>query len=53
MLCLVKFEHVEEITLLALEYQENMDDWLIIEKIEDVVVGTSVPYDYEKLSFME
>jgi len=25
-----------------------MDDWLIIEKIEDVVVGTSIPYNYEK-----
>ena len=26
----------------------NMDDWLIIDKIEDVVVGTSIPYNYEK-----
>lgn len=47
-LCLVEFENVEEITPLAFEHQSNMDDWLILEKIEDVVVGTSVPYDYEK-----
>lgn len=26
-------------------------DWLIIEKIEDVVVGTSIPYNYEKSKF--
>ena len=26
-------------------------DWLIIEKIEDVVVGTSIPYNYEKSRF--
>jgi hypothetical protein len=28
-----------------------MDDWLIIEKIEDVVVGTSIPYDYKNSKF--
>jgi len=28
-----------------------MDDWLIIEKIEDVVVGASIPYNYEKSRF--
>mgnify|MGYP000734899453 FL=1 len=28
-----------------------MDDWLIIEKIEDVVVGTSIDYNYEKSKF--
>lgn len=50
-LCLVEFENVEEITPLAFEHQGNMDDWLIIEKIEDVVVGTSVPYNYEKSKF--
>lgn len=50
-LCLVEFENVEEITPLAFEHQSNMDDWLIIEKIEDVIVGTSVPYDYEKSKF--
>ena len=46
-LCLVVFENVEEITPLAFEHQNNMDDWLILEKIEDVVAGTSVPYNYE------
>lgn len=50
-LCLVEFEHVEEITPLAFDHQGNMDDWLIIGKIEDVVVGTSVPYNYEKSRF--
>lgn len=47
-LCLVEFEDVEEIIPLAFDHQGNMDDWLIIEKIEDVVVGTSIPYNYEK-----
>lgn len=28
-----------------------MDDWLIVEKIEDVVVGSSIPYNYEKSKF--
>ena len=50
-LCLVEFENVEEITPLVFEHQNNMDDWLIIEKIEDVVAGTSVPYNYEKSKF--
>ena len=35
-LCLVEFENVEKITPIAFERQSNMDDWLIIEKIEDV-----------------
>ena len=50
-LCLVEFKDVEEITALDFEHQGNMDDWLIIEKIEDVVVGTSIPYNYEKSKF--
>ncbi|EJA6404535.1 hypothetical protein MWU99_000290 [Clostridioides difficile] len=50
-LCLVEFENVEEITPLDFDHQGNMDDWLIIEKIEDVVVGTSIPYNYEKSKF--
>ncbi len=50
-LCLVEFENVEEIAPLAFDHQGNMDDWLIIDKIEDVVVGTSIPYDYEKSKF--
>lgn len=47
-LILVSFEQVEEIPPLAFDHQGNMDDWLILEKIEDVVVGTSIPYTYDK-----
>lgn len=50
-LCLIEFEHVKEINPLDFDHQGNMDDWLIIEKIEDVVVGTSIPYNYEKSKF--
>ena len=50
-LCLVEFENLEEIEPLEFDHQGNMDDWLIIEKIEDVVVGTSIPYNYEKSRF--
>lgn len=50
-LCLVAFENVEEIPTLEFDHQGNMDDWLIIDKIEDVVVGTSIPYNYEKSKF--
>lgn len=46
-LCLVEFENVEEISPLAFEHQGNMDDWLILDKIEDVIAGTSIPYNYE------
>lgn len=52
-LCLVAFGGVQKIEpLLAFNHQENMDDWLIVEKIEDVVVGTSIPYNYEKSKFL-
>ncbi len=50
-LCLVEFADVQKITPLPFDHQDNMDDWLILEKIEDVVVGTSIPYDYEKSKF--
>jgi hypothetical protein len=50
-LCLVEFKDVEKINPLDFDHQKNMDDWLILEKIEDVVVGTSIPYDYEKSRF--
>lgn len=51
-LCLVEFTDVKAIAPpLAFDHQGNMDDWLIIEKIEDVVVGTSIPYNYEKSRF--
>lgn len=46
-LCLVEFNNVEEISPLEFDHQNNMDDWLIINKIEDVVVGTSIPYNYD------
>lgn len=47
-LCLVEFENVRKIGPLEFDRQGNMDDWLIIEKIEDVLVGTSIPYNYGK-----
>ena len=50
-LCLVELESVEEIEPLKFEHQGNMDDWLIIEKIEDVLEGSSIPYNYEKSKF--
>lgn len=50
-ICLVEFTDVKEIEPLDFDYQKNMDDWLIIDKIEDVVVGTSIPYNYEKSRF--
>lgn len=50
-LCLVEFNNVEEITPLEFDHQKNMDDWLIIEKIEDVVVGTSISYNYDNSKF--
>ncbi|KUO51868.1 MAG: hypothetical protein APF76_16130 [Desulfitibacter sp. BRH_c19] len=50
-LCLVEFKDVREIDSLEFEHQRNMDDWLIIEKIEDVVVGTSIPYNYNNSKF--
>ena len=50
-LCLVAFADVEEISPLDFDHQGNMDDWLILDKIEDVVVGTSIPYNYEKSRF--
>ncbi|MGI6213967.1 MAG: hypothetical protein ACOYIQ_05400 [Christensenellales bacterium] len=50
-LCLIGFKDVEPISPLAFEKQSNMDDWLIIEKIEDVLVGTSVPYNYDNSKF--
>ncbi len=47
-LCLVEFSNVEKISPLQFEHQNNMDDWLILDKIEDVVVGTSIPYNYDR-----
>lgn len=51
-LCLVEFQNVTAIEpVLDFDHQGNMDDWLILEKIEDVVIGTSIPYNYEKSRF--
>lgn len=50
-LCLIEFKDAKEIAPLEFDHQGNMDDWLIIEKIEDVVVGTSIPYNYENSKF--
>lgn len=50
-MCLVEFKEVKEISPLDFEHQGNMDDWLILEKIEDVVAGTSIPYNYDKSKF--
>lgn len=51
-LCLVEFNDVQFIEPpLAFDHQGNMDDWLIVDKIEDVVVGTSISYNYEKSKF--
>ena len=50
-MCLVEFDDIKSIGPLDFDHQGNMDDWLIIEKIEDVVVGTSIPYNYENSRF--
>lgn len=50
-LCLVEFSQVKEIEPLDFEHQGNMDDWLILEKIEDVLAGSSIPYNYDKSKF--
>ncbi len=52
-LCLVEFGDVEAIKPLDFDHQGNMDDWLIIDKIEDVVVGTSIPYNYDQSKFKQ
>ena len=44
-LCLVECENVEEIAPIAFEHQSNMDDWLILKRIEDVAAGTGTQYD--------
>ena len=50
-LCLVEFENVTKIDPLAFEHQGNMDDWLSLEKIEDAIAGTSIPYNYKNSRF--
>lgn len=49
-LCLVEFCDVKPIEPpLCFEKQSNMDDWLILEKIEDVLAGTSIPFNYDSI----
>jgi len=48
-LVLVEIENVSPIEPLQLDHQKNMDDWLIIEKIEDILVGTSKDFEYVKI----
>ena len=50
-MCLIEFEKVSEIKPLDFQHQGNMDDWIIVEKIDDVVYGTSIPYNYDKSKF--
>lgn len=51
-LILVEFAEVQKIEpALDFDHQSNMDDWLMIEKITDVVVGSSIPYNYENSKF--
>lgn len=50
-ICLVEFSDVTEITPLAFDQQDSMDDWIITEKIENVVVGTSIPYSFQTSRF--
>ena len=47
----MEIDDVKEIIPLEFEHQSNMDDWLILNKIEDVVVGTSTPYNYSNSKF--
>lgn len=51
-LCLIEFEKMEKITPMKLDHQSNMDDWLILDKIDDVVEGTSIKYNYENSKFL-
>ena len=51
-LCLTEFADVQALCpALEFEKQTNMDDWLILQKIEDVLVGTSIPYNYDNARF--
>lgn len=50
-LCPIEFEDVQPIGPLSFAHQGNVDGWTILEKIQDAVVGTGIPYNYEKLKF--
>lgn len=40
-LCFIEFENVQQIAALYFELPGSMADWLILDKIEDVVAGTN------------
>ena len=50
---LLKYQDKLDLTpkQLDFDHQGNMDDWLILDRIEDVVVGTSIPYNYNNARF--
>ncbi len=48
-LILVEFKDVKEINPMEYERQNNMDDWLILDKIEDVIAGSSIQFKYKTL----
>lgn len=52
-ICLVEFEDVQELDPMVFERQVNMDDWLILDKIEDVVAGTSITFNYDNSKFRD
>lgn len=52
-LCLVEFDKLEEINPMKLDHQSNMDDWLIVDKIEDIVEGTSIKYNYDSIKMSD
>jgi hypothetical protein len=52
-LCLIEFDNLEKIMPLDFDHQSNMDDWLILDKIEDVLIGSSIPYNYNNSKFKQ
>jgi hypothetical protein len=44
---LVQFKDLKAISPKSFVHQKNMDDWLILENIDDVILGSSKPYNYE------
>ncbi len=48
-LCMVEFQDVEAIEPLAIQRQSNMDDWITVEKIESILVGSTEKYQNLRL----
>lgn len=40
---------MEEVFLLSYDFQGNMTDWHIVDKIEDVVLRSSITYNIGKI----